>query len=219
MRRGILGLAVIVALLWSVRPAAACSGIAPGIESFTPIAPVIAIGTIVKSDADSATLQVEQYLKGAERAPELLFNNRTVTSISPSCAQTIAPGPHVAAGSRVLVMLEASAPDASEPWRPLGLMYDGIWSIENDQIRVFDQNTGQQQAREISAVLAQIEQLTGSAPVQPEPSAATPAPAAQPATNTSAALPWLPIGLALVAVVAALGAWLARRAQQRGQRA
>ncbi|HEY1015872.1 MAG TPA: hypothetical protein VGE07_24395 [Herpetosiphonaceae bacterium] len=110
MKRLIRAAALLALALLAARPApaAACDMVRmeprSQLEASARSAQIIAVGEVVAASERVFTLRVEEYWKGAERAPELSVNNQPL-GFGPDCGSREGRGPMVRQGARLIAFL------------------------------------------------------------------------------------------------------------------
>ncbi|HEY1015871.1 MAG TPA: hypothetical protein VGE07_24390 [Herpetosiphonaceae bacterium] len=121
-------------LAWPPLPAAACSILPQAsparLKSFAGYAEIIAVGEVVAASERVFTLRVEEYWKGAERAPELTVNNRGSTIADSDCSTKEIAGPTVSVGTRLIAFLAPDRIYGVADWQFLGIFRDGYVIID-----------------------------------------------------------------------------------------
>jgi hypothetical protein len=117
-----------------VARAAACSLVAqPNLESMANDTQVVVVATVSGAGEDTATLEVEQYLKGGDGAREISLVNHEF-GIDPSCDPLIGPGARWGDGTRLLAFLNPATADLGADWQDGVLGGMGIIVINDDSI-------------------------------------------------------------------------------------
>ncbi|MFD3164748.1 hypothetical protein [Herpetosiphon sp. NSE202] len=221
----LLGLIVV---LWPATQAAACSMVEPTLDSLTQQADIVVVATVSTIDGDQAFFTVDTPIKGAvANEPFSVLNHMIGTGAM--CELMLGDGNRFAEGSTWVLFLGPNQFDSPAVWQPMSFGDYGVLKVEQDQV------VYREQSREHTLPLADLVgtltnySLAGgpTATVLPvdqtaEPNAApsiniptsTPV-AVLPATETTAeqasVLPWVLVGIGVLAGVGALVGW--RRSQ------
>jgi hypothetical protein len=117
-----------------VARAAGCNLVAqPTLESMANDTQVVVVATVSGAGEDTATLEVEQYLKGGDGAREISLVNHEF-GIDPSCDPLIGPGARWSDGTRLLAFLNPATADLGADWQDGVLGGMGIIVINDDSI-------------------------------------------------------------------------------------
>ena len=125
-----LGLLLALFALAGVSGAAACSIVIPSFGTLVQESAVIAVGTIDVSTSNGATIDVEQYLKGAGVSEITLFD------YDADCTRTLGSGDRFAEGTRLVLFLDPNTATGEARWQTSTLMMGegAAWVIIDDQV-------------------------------------------------------------------------------------
>lgn len=204
MRRWMMGLAALAALMWPARDAAACSGMAPTLELRAEFAAVVAIGTFTNGGEELIELEVDEFLKPPQSVSPMTIGNRAlIPTGAGDCGSTPGAGHRFRDGQRVLIFLEPNPDDGGAQWKVSGMYGEAAYEIIDDLLLAPDEQgrlteLSSEQARErVRAVVGQPpgEPARRTPPTTPflgsdaPPAPAPPYPAANPPTAPAADAP------------------------------
>ncbi|XSG75448.1 hypothetical protein ACP8Y2_00325 [Herpetosiphon llansteffanensis] len=242
MRR-ILGLVAVCVALWQVSPVAACKMMEPTIDSVTQQAELVVVATVTKVEGSQATFSVDTPIKGNLPQNDLDVLNHQIHN-GPDCQPNLGDGNRFIEGSRWVLFLVPTTLDPDITWQTASFGDYGALKVEQDQVSYTEQGAAQQMPLpDMVATLTNFSGLTPNQIVDPVPgkpavepailpapapelidtdpnaNPAAPVAAAPAATNSNSSspswLPWLLVGVGVVAAIGALIGWQrSRKAQQ-----
>jgi hypothetical protein len=198
---------LILGLLLPLQQARACSVAPPTMRDHLQRAEVVAIGKLNNATDDVVKLQVTEYLKGSLHESELHLNNHQF-GLEADCRMTLGPGGRFHEEMPVLVFLEPDQFGIGADWRPVGLLGDGVYSIEGDQVVAL--GFSQEPITSLDAVKTDIANFYGPAQAPDEAASNTSNSTARSVSLSRTSLVALGFGIAIT-ISLGIAAWGTRR--------
>ncbi|MBM7841818.1 hypothetical protein [Herpetosiphon giganteus] len=214
----------LIVVLWPATPVAACSMIEPTLDSLTQQADLIVVATVSNIDGDQAFFTVDTPIKGSVTGEPLSVLNHII-GYDAGCKPELAEGNRFAEGSTWILFLNPNQLSASATWQTSNFYDNGALKVEQDQVRYREQSREQTQpltdlvstltnyslAGGPTATVLPVDQ-TAEPKVQPSINMPTATPeAVLPVTETTAeqasVLPWVLVGIGVLAGIGALIGW------------
>ncbi len=241
MRR-ILGCLAACLALWQISPVAACKMMEPTLDSVTQQAELVVVATVTKIEGSQATFSVETSIKGSLPQNDLDVLNHQINN-GADCQPTLGDGNRFAEGSRWVLFLVPTTLDPDITWQTASFGDYGALKVEQDQVSYTEQGTPQ--LIPVADMVVTLTNFSGLNPNQlgepmignpaiepaimptPDPALVEPMPnsntnpaatvdAAPVATNSAPSwLPWVLVGVAVVAAIGALIGWRRSRSAQQ----
>ena len=229
--RWIWGCLIILIALLPATPAAACSMIEPTLDSLTQQADLVVVATVSSIEGDQAFFTVDTAIKGSIASEPLSVLNHEIDT-DPSCKPELRAGNRFAEGSKWVLFLGPNQFDSIAVWQTISFGDYGALNVEQDQVRYREHSQEQTQAlADLVSTLTNYSMAgVATATALPagqtaEPNAPKPMPTAtfdvvpianpaqttEPSANQSSTMPWILVGIGVLAGVGALIGW--RRSQ------
>ncbi|WP_110514838.1 hypothetical protein [Herpetosiphon llansteffanensis] len=220
----LLGLVVV---LWSATPVAACSLAVPTLDGLAQQADLIVVATVTQSEGNHALFMVDTLIKGNIASEPFSVLDHTI-DYDAMCKPILGLGNRFAEGSTWVLFLGPNQFDGPAVWQPISFGNAGSLDVDEDQVRYFEQNqeirqpladlistlTNYSLAGGPTVTVLPVDQ-TAEPKAPPSMPTATPEPVLQvdqpQATEQASVLPWVLVGIAVLAGVGALIGW--RRSQ------
>lgn len=229
--RWMWGCLIILIGLLPATPAAACSMIEPTLDSLTQQADLVVVATVSNIEGNQAFFTIDTSIKGSVASESLSVLNHAIDT-DPSCKPELRAGNRFAEGSRWVLFLGPNQFDGPAVWQTISFGDYGALKVEQDQVRYREQSQEQTQAlADLVSTLTNYSMAgVATATALPagqtaEPNAPKPMPTAtidvvpianpaqttEPPANQSSTMPWILVGIGVLAGVGALIGW--RRSQ------
>ncbi|MCA0353488.1 MAG: hypothetical protein LCH85_15955 [Chloroflexi bacterium] len=225
--RWIWGCLIILIGLLPATPAAACSMIEPTLDSLTQQADLVVVATVSSIEGDQAFFTVDTAIKGSVASEPLSVLNHEIDT-DPSCKPELRTGNRFAEGSKWVLFLGPNQFDSTAVWQTISFGDYGALNVEQDQVRYREHSQEQTQAlADLVSTLTNYSMAgVATATALPagqtaEPNAPKPMPTAtfdvvpianppqitEPPANQSSTMPWILVGIGVLAGVGTLIGW------------
>jgi hypothetical protein len=229
--RWMWGCLIILIVMLPATPAAACSMVEPTLDSLTQQADLVVVATVSNIEGNQAFFTIDTTIKGSVTSESLSVLNHTIDT-DPSCKPELRAGNRFAEGSRWVLFLGPNQFDSPAVWQTISFGDYGALKVEQDQVSYREQSQEQTQAlADVVSTLTNYSMAgatTATAlpeghtaePDAPKPlptptlavvPIANPPQTTLPPVNQSSTMPWILVGIGVLAGVGALLGW--RRSQ------